>query len=85
MTSTPVLRSRYFGRKAFGTIVGVSRALTVPAGVIGPVATGWIYDTTGSYVTAFTFFAIFIGIAAIITLFIKPPRPPKTASATELR
>ena len=77
MTITPVLRSRYFGRKSFGTIAGISRAIALPIGVLGPVAAGWIFDTTGSYIIAFTLFAVFIGMAGLIVSFIKPPTPPE--------
>jgi sugar phosphate permease len=77
MTMTPVLRARYFGRRAFGTIAGISRALNTPVGVIGPVAAGWIYDSTGSYMTAFTIFAVMLGISAVIMSSIRPPIHPQ--------
>jgi len=74
MTLTPVLRARYFGRKAFGTIAGVSRAFNVPVGVLGPVAAGWIYDSTGSYIPAFILFAVMLGASAVIMSFVAPPK-----------
>jgi len=74
MPMTPVLRARYFGRKAFGTIAGWSRALTLPVGVMGPILAGWIYDTTGSYEIAFVLFAVTLGIAFVIMLFAAPPK-----------
>ena len=77
MTLTPVLRSRYFGRMAFGTIAGISRAFHTPVGVLGPIAAGWIYDSTGSYLIAFNLFAVMLGISAVIMSFVKPPQRPQ--------
>ena len=74
MTITPFLRARYFGRASFGTIAGISRLFHVPVGVLGPIAAGWIYDSTGSYIPAFTLFAVMLGVSAVIMAYIKPPR-----------
>jgi len=74
LTLTPVLRARYFGRKAFGTIAGISRAMNVPVGVMGPIAAGWIYDTTGDYIMAFILFAALLGLSAVIMTFVAPPK-----------
>lgn len=74
MPMTPVMRARYFGRKNFGIIAGISRALQMPVGFIGPIAAGWIYDSTGSYITAFFLFAILLGISAVIIILATPPR-----------
>jgi len=73
---TPVIRARYFGRASFGTIAGLSRAFNIPVGVIGPIAAGWIYDTTGSYITAFFLFAILLCLSALIMALSRPPKPP---------
>jgi sugar phosphate permease len=77
MPMTPVLRARYFGRKNFGAIAGISRMLTVPVGVVGPVLAGWIYDVTGSYEVAFILFAITLSISVVVMCFVKPPKPPQ--------
>jgi sugar phosphate permease len=76
-TLTPAIRARYFGRGSFGSIAGISRAFTIPVGVLGPVLAGYIYDKTGSYITAFTLFAVLLGIAGIIMSFTAPPKPLK--------
>jgi MFS family permease len=73
----PTMRARYFGRKAFGTIQGTSMLLITPAGIIAPIYAGWIYDKTGSYMTAFTLFALLLGFASSLLLFVRPPQPPK--------
>ena len=42
MPLNPVIRARYFGRKSFGTIAGLSRTLMMPVGIAGPIIAGWI-------------------------------------------
>jgi len=75
-TLNTVMRARYFGRKAFGSIGGISRLLMTPVGIAAPVYLGWVYDTTSSYITAFTLVAILLAFAGIFMSFILPPKPP---------
>ena len=70
------MRARYFGRKAFGSIHGTSTMIMSPFGVIAPVYAGWVYDTTGSYTSAFTLFGGLLIVASVIMLFAGPPKPP---------
>lgn len=77
---TPVRLSmggKYFGRKAFASILGVTMFLNAPLSLIAPIYSGWIYDTTHSYNIAFTTFAILLLFATLFASFIKPPRPPE--------
>jgi sugar phosphate permease len=76
MPMSPVLQSRYFGRPSFGTIAGISRVLNMPVGILGPVLAGWIYDRTGSYILAFTLFAVTLALAGVIMCFVRRPKPP---------
>jgi len=71
-----LMRARYFGRKAFGSIGGTSSMFLAPVGVVAPIYAGWVYDTTGSYLTAFTLFAVLLAVSASILPFIRPPKPP---------
>jgi sugar phosphate permease len=80
MTVNPLMRARYFGRKSFGSIAGISRAFITPVGVLGPIYAGWIYDTTGSYETAFVQFAIALAVSGVIAIFLFPPKPPSQIS-----
>jgi len=73
---TYLIRARYFGRKAFGSIHGTMMMIITPAGVIAPIYAGWVYDTTSSYLTAFTLYTALLIFAAIILPFAKPPKPP---------
>jgi len=77
------LRARYFGRKAFGSIGGTSMIFATPVGVLAPIYAGWVYDNTGSYIPAFTLFAILFGISAVLVSLAYPPKPP--AQVTDVR
>lgn len=82
---SPVLQSRYFGRPSFGTIAGISRVLNMPVGIMGPVLAGWIYDRTGSYILAFTLFAVTLALAGVLMCFVRRPEspPPKNQAPEE--
>ena len=84
--STPLrlmIGSRYFGRKAFGTILGSILVIESPLGFLAPVYSGWIYDTTGSYITAFILFAALATLSTFLICLARPPKPP--AEVTDIR
>jgi sugar phosphate permease len=70
------MRARYFGRKAIGSIGGISRAFMTPLGVAAPIYLGWVYDTTSSYIGAFTLVAVLLAVSAVLAATITPPKPP---------
>ncbi|MFC1897744.1 MFS transporter [Chloroflexota bacterium] len=70
------MRARYFGRKAFGSIQGISMMFTSPVGVAAPIYLGWVYDTTGSYIDAFIIVAVLLALSAVIIALVLPPKPP---------
>jgi len=74
--ANPLLRARYFGRKSFGSVNGVTALILTPFGVVAPVYAGWVYDSTGSYISAFTLFAGLLAFSVVLILFARPPRPP---------
>jgi len=76
-TAQPLIRARYFGRKAFGSIQGISQLIQTPVGVVAPIYAGWVYDTTGSYMSAFAQFAVLLAVATVLAIFIFPPKPPE--------
>jgi cyanate permease len=67
---------RYFGRKAFGLILGTMLACMAPMALIAPVYYGWIHDTTGSYNIAFITALILVALAIASSSFIRAPKPP---------
>ncbi|MFC1897451.1 MFS transporter [Chloroflexota bacterium] len=77
------LVGRYYGRKAFGSIQGTRMMFMAVPGMIAPIYAGWIYDTTGSYITSFVTFAITLAVSTILIAISKPPKPP--AEVTDIR
>lgn len=78
-----LLRARYFGRKALGSIGGFSSMFLTPVGMAAPIYIGYVYDSTGSYISAFNLLAALIAVGGVITFFILPPKPP--AQVTDIR
>ena len=76
---TPLLiliLGRYFGRMAFGSILGTTLALFAPLGLLSPVYCGWVYDTTGSYNIVFVTFVIMAMVSTLVLLVLRPPKMP---------
>jgi MFS family permease len=69
-----VMTGRYFGRKAFGIIIGSSLAVRAPLSLVAPVFAGWVCDQTGSYNKAFFVFTALSVLATILLCFTKPPK-----------
>ncbi len=79
------LRGRYWGRKAYATIQGSMMPFTMIAGMIAPVYAGWTYDTTGSYMGAFSVLVICLLVATVVMYFANPPkRPGKITEITDV-
>lgn len=76
------LRADYFGRAAFGRIMGISNIIVVMGLMGGPLIAGYIYDRTGSYRIGFNIIA---GIALVGSFFFylsKRPSPPVRTTIT---
>jgi MFS family permease len=71
-----VIRGRYFGRKAYGSIQGSAMIFTGPISLLVLVYVGWSYDITGNYMTAFTLLAAMAAFAAFLICLVRPPKPP---------
>lgn len=72
--------ARYFGRKAYGAILGSTMATNVPVAVAAPVLIGLIYDRTGSYLSVIIALAVSSVVASFVAVMIKPPRKLKASS-----
>jgi MFS family permease len=70
------LMGDYFGRKSYGTILGVTMTIGALFGVAGPVFVGWMFDQTGSYRLAFVVIAILGLLAVPIAAIAKKPKNP---------
>jgi MFS family permease len=77
------LVARYFGRKAFGSIEGSKMLFMAPVGIIAPIYAGWVYDTTGNYISAFIVFTVALIISFVLISMARPPKPP--AQVTDVR
>ena len=70
------LRADYFGSSSFAAIMGISSVIVMMGPVVGPLAAGWLADTTGSYAFGFVALAILTGLGMLFFVFAKPPAPP---------
>jgi MFS family permease len=70
-----VIRGRYFGRKAYGSIQGSTMIFTAPISLLVLVYVGWSYDASGNYMTAFTLLAAMAAFAALLVCLVQPPKP----------
>ena len=76
MTIYATMGARYFGRKAFGSIQGTRMMFMTPFSMFAPIYAGWVYDNTGTYITAFTLFAVLLAFSAVLMPLALPPKPP---------
>lgn len=70
------LVGRYFGRKAFASIQGSAMMFSAPVGLLAPVFSGWVHDTTDSYINAFIIYVVLVVLAALLMCLVRPPKPP---------
>ncbi|WP_294006023.1 MFS transporter [Sphingomonas sp.] len=63
----------FAGPRAAGSWIGMQNALGNISGIVGPVITGVIIDSTGSYFAAFALTAGVAALGALIWLFAIPP------------
>jgi MFS family permease len=65
--------AEYFGMRAHGAIFGTVLFFGTLGGSIGPILTGWVFDSFGSYTPAFITLALSAAIALVLVRTI--PRP----------
>jgi len=75
MTLLPMAWADYFGRESYGAIRGVALSLQVLAQAAGPIASGMLRDTSGTYTGSLVLFGSLAALAAIIALLARHPRP----------
>jgi len=83
MVMLTIISARYFGRKAIGSIRGSRVMIMAIFGIAAPIYAGWVYDTTGSYISLFILFAVLLAVSAVIISLARPPKPP--AQITDVR
>jgi MFS transporter, OFA family, oxalate/formate antiporter len=69
----------FYGRLTLGVVRSVGMPISVIFSAAGPFLAGYVYDRTGSYAVALILFAVLYGLAAILMLLARQPRPPLAA------
>jgi MFS family permease len=69
------IRADYFGRVAFGTIMGFSSLIIMTGMTLGPIFAGAMADWLGDYSLAFIILAVVCAAGALVFLFASPPTP----------
>lgn len=64
-------RGDIFGRKKYAQMSGIMSPFRMIGNVIGPVLAGYLFDVTGSYRIAFTFFTVLALLSGISFYFVK--------------
>ena len=73
---TTAMRGDYFGRKAFGKIMGISSAPMMALTMAGPIIAGSMFDKYGDYTNAFLLIGAICFLGSLIFIFTKKPLHP---------
>jgi len=63
-----------YGRKSYGTVIGITTTTGAIFGIIGPIYAGYIYDQYLNYRIAFTLIGILTFISIPLILMVKEPK-----------
>ena len=70
----PAIKGDYFGRRSYGSILGLSGMVQMAGSMLGPVFAAYVYDVSSSYRIAFLTFAVLLMISAVLFMSLKRPR-----------
>ena len=73
------LIAEYFGRRAYATIQGFRGTIQMVGIIIGPLVSGYVFDTTGNYEWAFMGFGAASLVSLGLVLLMRPPKRPHRA------
>ena len=71
----PSTTADFFGMRNLGNNYGLLLTAWGTAGIIGPMAGGWVFDATRSYSTAFRIAALLALVACAVMATVKAPAP----------
>lgn len=80
-----IIKGRFFGRRAFGSIQGGTVILSVPVAFLAPIYAGWVFDAAGTYRSAFIVFMMVSVVNAFLVLLVRPPKAPGMNDRAQLR
>ncbi|MBI4305785.1 MAG: MFS transporter [Chloroflexi bacterium] len=63
----------YFGRRSYGSVMGVMSSVSAIFGAIGPIFVGAMFDVTESYRLAFLILSVLVALAVPMTWFLEDP------------
>ncbi|MGE5839429.1 MAG: MFS transporter [Deltaproteobacteria bacterium] len=66
----------YFGMASFGKLLGIVMGSASIGGIIGPTLAGWVFDTTGSYLSVWYGLCAISGAAILLITKMKPAVSP---------
>jgi len=66
----------YFGRRHFGTIMGIMMTFSTVFGVVGPIFVGLMFDVRGNYREPYLILAASIVFTIPLILTLTPPNQP---------
>ena len=69
----PSTTADFFGMRNLGNNYGLLLTAWGVAGIIGPMAGGWIFDATRGYAAAFRIAALLAAAAAVVATVKAPP------------
>ncbi len=69
------LQAEYWGLAIFGRVSGIQQGLASLPAIASPIAIGWLYDQTESYVIGFIVVAAILSMSIPLTLTVTRPRP----------
>ena len=73
----------YFGRRSFGTLVGVMTLFYGISGPVVPAAAGWVFDRTGSFVPVLVAVGVLQAISASAFVLAKRPGSATTSEGQQ--
>lgn len=76
MVLSEIMWVHYFGRLSLGRVRGLGILLTQILAAGGPPFFGFLFDVTGSYLLAFSIFAVLLLSSAFLSLVLRPPEKP---------
>jgi len=80
----PYLLARYFGRRHFSALYGLTWTAYAIGGATGPLWIGHLYDGAGAYLPRFIVYLAAVAFGAVLLSFMLPTRPENTTSEREV-